>query len=83
MKRVLFIAVAIIFLAGCSKEDVMQGKYTASTSIGTINLELLAGGNCVASLEGGEEDTGTYDIDGKEIIVRGARVRKGSIGSSR
>lgn len=83
MKRILLIAIAMVCLAGCSKEKVMQGRYTASTSIGTINIELLAGGNCVASLEGGEEDTGSYDVNGDEIIIRGARVRKGEILSSR
>lgn len=79
MKRIALLALAIIILAGCSKEDMMRGRYVASTRIGTINIELLDGGNCVGSLDGGSEDVGTYKIDGDEIRISGVTVEKGYI----
>lgn len=77
MRKILLIAIAMVCLAGCSKEKVMQGRYTASTSIGTINIELLAGGNCVASLDGGPESTGFYKIKGDEISISGCMIDNG------
>ena len=83
MKRIVLLLLAAVLAVGCSKERIMEGKYTSSSSIGTINLELLAGGNCVASISGEEEDTGTYEVKGDEIKIYGITVRRGSIGSSR
>ena len=81
MKRILLIMLAVLCVAGCSKEKMMQGKYTASTTVGTINLELLAGGNCIGGFSGEEEKTGTYEIKGDEIRLSIGGMTKGKFGA--
>lgn len=81
MKRIAVIVFATLLFVGCSKESIMRGKYTASTSVGTINLELLAGGNCIGGFSGEEESTGSYEVKGDEIRISGLIMKKGKIGS--
>ena len=78
MKRLLLILAVALAAVSCSKESTMKGSYIASSSYGTVYLELLDDGNCVGHFDGNEERTGVYHFEGDKISIA-LLLRKGKM----
>lgn len=82
MKYVLIaLATITMLLSSCqSLESSMVGSYYCDTVDGMIYLDLLEGGNCIASFQGCEEDGGYWHIsdDNSIFVVVAPKKQKSS-----
>ena len=81
MKKILLALFAVLCLAGCSKERIMQGKFSTSLAGSTLYLELLPNNKFIAYFEDeSDSDNGSYFING-DIITAVFYINHGRISS--
>lgn len=79
MRKFFVFLVAILALAGCSKEGTgVSGTWKSSTSDGVLFLELNSGGNGVAYFEGCPSSSAFWSTEGKTIKIIGHAYNKSS-----
>ena len=73
MKRFLIFAIALTALLSCQKQNggLELGTYTASTTHGVFNAELLSGGELICHFSGGEEKGGSWYVRDGGISLTG------------
>ena len=77
MKRALLFIVALLCLAGCTKDGTdLTGVWYSNTNDGKLFLELRSGGNGVAYFEGCSSLSAFWTVDGKTIKVTGNAFNK-------
>lgn len=82
MRKLAVVIIAMLCLAGCTKERTMQGKYSCTLVGETLYVELLTGGGCKMYFNGGRESQGSFLVDGDEITVI-CYAYQGEVSSSR
>jgi hypothetical protein len=81
MKKILLLAVFLAAIVACQKPNggLELGIYSADTTYGILNAELLSGGSAIFYFTGGQEDGGYWHVlsNGSIVLIGSVKTKDG------